>query len=111
MEYTFLKYVCNKIKKQTSTINYADFVNALWNVYIKAQNLNAGRIQDKIKEILENTKQTSFEYFINGAKNAFSTIAQADYSTKQTFLQQLENAKKKKRSKKSKTSNLQASKE
>lgn len=111
LEYTFLKYVCNKIKKQTSTINYADFVNALWNVYIKAQNLNAGRIQDKIKEILENTKQTSFEYFINGAKNAFSTIAQADYSTKQTFLQQMENAKKKKRSKKSKTSNLQASKE
>ncbi len=95
LEYTFLKYACNKIKQHSIVINYEDIVNALLQVCIKVERMNPLDAQNYINTVVEKSKKVSFKNFVRGAKNIFINLALAEHNRKLALRQQIEKRRQK----------------
>ncbi len=93
LEYTFLKYACNKIKQHSVVVNYEDIINALLQVCVKVDKMTVENAQEYIKSVVAKTKKVSFESFVKGAKNVFATIAFAEHNRRKTLQEQIEKRK------------------
>ena len=94
LEYVFLKYCCNKIKKESTPIKYEDFLNALWHIYA-LEKLNPIQIKEKIKNITKTSKEQSYLNYLRGSQNAFAKLAYAEHDNNIDFQKQIKSMKQK----------------
>ncbi len=99
LEYTFLKYACNKIKQHSVIVNYEDIINALFQVCTKVEQMNISDAQNYINKVVDKTKNVSFMSYVRGAKNVFTNLAFAEHNRRLAFQQQIEKRKQKIREK------------
>lgn len=96
IEYSFLKYVSNKLNNIILPIHYEDYKKALMQVFVKAYKMDTGVAQRYINKIIEKTKSKCFDTFNVGAKNCFFVLANAEFSRKQVLNTELEKLKERK---------------
>ncbi len=89
LEYSFLKYVCNKIKRNSKPIDLSCYTQALLEMSTKYLKLSPLEAKEYIDDIITNTKQASVNLFKHGAKNVFYTLYRAEYNRQQERIKQI----------------------
>lgn len=98
-EYSFLKYLSNKVKENSKPIDILTYTKALLEVSKNYLNIPSKAINNYIKRIIKNSTESSFMYFCLGAKNEFYKLACIE-EEKKAKKRTEENKKKKQNSKK-----------
>lgn len=83
VEYSFLKYVCNKIINLTEPIQYEDYVKAMLQVGLKLNDTSLSDTQKYIKAVVDKTTNRELNFYMQGTKNCFYTLAKAKYNRQQ----------------------------
>lgn len=95
LEYSFLRYVCNKIKANSKPIEYSKYVKALQVVvseYLKLPEENANKY---IEEVFENTQRKSIEEFSTGTQNSQYITSKIEYDRRAEHIRQLKERRQK----------------
>ncbi len=74
-EYTFLKYLCNKIKTNSKPLDISLYTKALIEVATKYLNLPPKDIKKFVKDTLQHSVDSSFSNFSFGAENSFYKLS------------------------------------
>ncbi len=89
LEYSFLKYVCKKIKRNSKPIDLSCYTQALLEMSTKYLKLSPSTAKEYIDDVISNTKRASVDLFKCGAKNVFYTLYRAEYNRQQEKIKQI----------------------
>lgn len=89
LEYSFLKYVCNKIKRNSKPIDLPCYTQALLEMSTKYLKLSPLEAEKYVNDVISNTKRASLDFFKCGAKNVFYTQYRAEYNRQQERIKQI----------------------
>ncbi len=92
LEYRFVKSLCNKIKQQSTIIDYTSLEKALKTV-LESQNI--ADANEYAQKILDFSKKRALSKYIYGAKNSIYTISKKQFDRKKVIAEEMARLKQK----------------
>ncbi len=105
IEYTFLRSIVEKIKKNTTPITYQNYVDALTHV-CSCEGKNILQTKEYVDKVVSTTKDKSFQQFIPGAKHPFYILSRADFNRRTELRKHFDELRQKRLNKKNNSTKI-----